>query len=120
MISLQLPEWMFRLVVDVTSIGMGHSSGAIHALPDHIRAQTALDYTRTASGVYNVPNTMSDLTNHLSSISLPALVVWGSRDQTLAPSSFPKLVDAMPRAEGKSIRAGHVPHQSNAKEFKGW
>lgn len=117
MISMQLPEWMFRLVVDVTSIGMGHSSGAIHALSDHIRAQTALDYTRTASGVYNVPNTMSDLTNHLSSISLPALVVWGSRDQTLAPSSFPSLVDAMPRAEGKSIRAGHVPHQSNAKEF---
>jgi pimeloyl-ACP methyl ester carboxylesterase len=117
MISLQFPEWMFRLVVDVTSIGMGHSSGAIHSLPEHVRAQTALDYTRTASGVYNVPNTMRDLTEHLPSISLPTLVVWGSRDQTLAPSSFPKLVDAMPDAEGKSIRAGHVPHQSNAKEF---
>ena len=117
LISLQFPEWMFRLVVDVTSIGMGHSSGAIHSLPEHIRAQTALDYTRTAAGVYNIPNTMSDLTEHLSSISLPTLVVWGSRDQTLAPSSFNKLVDAMPRAEGKSINAGHVPHQSNAKEF---
>ena len=117
MISLQFPEWMFRLVVDVTSIGMGHSSGAIHSLPEHVRAQTALDYTRTASGVYNVPNTMRDLTEHLPSISLPTLVVWGSRDQTLAPSSFPKLVDAMPDAEGKSIRAGHVPHQSNADEF---
>ncbi len=117
MISLKFPEWMFRLVVDVTSIGMGHSSGAIHSLPEHVRAQTALDYTRTTSGVYNVPNTMSDLTEHLPSISLPTLVVWGSRDQTLAPSSFPKLVDAMPRAEGKSIDAGHVPHQSNADEF---
>jgi len=117
MISLQLPEWMFRLVVDVTSIGMGHSSGALHALPEHIRAQTALDYTRTASGVYNVPNTMCDLTGYLSSISLPTLVVWGDRDQTLAPSSFPRLVDAMPRAEARSIRAGHVPHQSNAQEF---
>ncbi len=117
MISLQLPEWMFRLVVDVTSIGMGHSSGAIHALPEHIRAQTALDYTRTASGVYNVPNTMSDLTDHLHSISIPALVVWGNRDQTLAPLSFPRLVDAMPRAEARSIRAGHVPHQSNPQEF---
>lgn len=117
MISLQLPEWIFRLVVDVTSIGMGHSSGAIHALPEHVRAQTALDYTRTASGVYNIPNTLGDLTGHLSSMSLPALVVWGSRDQTLAPSSFPKLVEMMPRAEGKTIHAGHVPHQSNAKEF---
>jgi pimeloyl-ACP methyl ester carboxylesterase len=117
MISLQLPEWIFRLVIDVTSMGMGHSSGAIHALPEHVRAQTALDYTRTASGVYNIPNTLGDLTGHLPSMSLPALVVWGSRDQTLAPSSFPKLVEVMPRAEGKTIHAGHVPHQSNAKEF---
>jgi len=112
MISLQFPGWIFRLVVDVTSIGMGHSS-----LPEHVRAQTALDYTRTTSGVYNVPNTMSDLTEYMPSIFLPTLVVWGSRDQTLAASSFPKLVDAMPRAKGKSIHAGHVPHQSNAQEF---
>lgn len=117
LISLQFPEWMFRLVVDMTSLGMGHGSGALHSLPEHVRAQTALDYTRTASGVYNLPNTMRDLTPHLSSISLPTLVVWGNRDQTLAPASFPKLVEALPRAEGKSIRAGHVPHQSNVAEF---
>ena len=117
MISLQLPEWIFRLIIDATSISMGHSTGAVHALPGHVRAQTALDYTRTASGVYNIPNTMGDLTEHLPSISLPALVVWGSRDQTLSPSSFPRLVNAMPRAEGKSIHTGHVPHQSSAEEF---
>lgn len=117
LISLQFPEWMFRLVVDMTSLGMGHSSGALHSLPEHVRAQTASDYTRTASGVYNLPNTMRDLAPHLPTISLPALVVWGSRDQTLAPPSFPKLVEAMPCAEGKPIHAGHVPHQSNAEEF---
>jgi pimeloyl-ACP methyl ester carboxylesterase len=113
----QLPEWIFRLVVDVTSIGMGHSTGAIHSLPEHVRAQTALDYTRTAAGVYGIPNTINNLIENVSSISQPSLVVWGSRDQTLAPSSFPALVNKMPRAEGKSIRAGHVPHQSNAEEF---
>lgn len=117
LISMQVPEWMFRLVVDVTSLGMGHSNGAVHSLPEHVRAQTALDYTRTAAGVYNLPNTMRDLTPHLPHISLPTLVVWGSRDQTLSPSSFPKLVEAMPRAEGRPVRAGHVPHQSNAGEF---
>jgi pimeloyl-ACP methyl ester carboxylesterase len=117
LISMQVPEWMFRLVVDVTSLGMGHSSGALHSLPGHVRAQTASDYTRTASGVYNLPNTMRDLTPHLPHISLPTLVVWGSQDQTLLPASFPKLIEAMPRAEGKPIRAGHVPHQSNAEEF---
>ena len=117
LIATRLPEWMFRFVVDITSVGMGHSSGALHALPERIRAQTALDYTRTAPGVYNTPNTGEDLTDFLDSISKPTLVVWGDRDQTLAPSSFHKLVELMPRARGASIRAGHVPHQSNAEWF---
>jgi pimeloyl-ACP methyl ester carboxylesterase len=108
---------MFRAIVDVTSRAMGHSAGALHSLPEHIRAQTALDYTRTAPGVYNIPSVLADLTEYLPSISVPTLVVWGDRDQTLAPSSFPKLVEIMPRARGHSIRAGHVPHQSNAEEF---
>jgi pimeloyl-ACP methyl ester carboxylesterase len=67
--------------------------------------------------VYNIINNEHDLNGELSSISIPSLVVWGDRDQTLAPSSFPRLVNQMPRAVGKSIRAGHVPHQSNADEF---
>jgi len=33
------------------------------------------------------------------------------------PASFPKMVSAMPHAVGKSIQAGHVPHQSNTEEF---
>jgi pimeloyl-ACP methyl ester carboxylesterase len=117
LVTGSLPEWVFRIVVDITSASMGHSSGALHALPERIRAQTALDYTRTASGVYNIPNTGDDLTDHLPSISRPTLVVWGERDQTLAPSSFHRLVELMPHATGKSIRAGHVPHQSNAEWF---
>ena len=117
LVTGSLPEWVFRIVVDITSVSMGHSSGALHALPEHIRAQTALDYTRTASGVYNIPNTGEDLTDHLHSISKPTLVVWGERDQTLAPSSFHKLLELMPNAAGRSIRAGHVPHQSNSEWF---
>jgi len=113
----RVPNWMFRVVVDATSVSMGHSVGALHSLPEHVRAQTALDYTRTAPGVYNVLNTVDDLTGYLPSITFPVLAVWGDRDQTLAPSSYPKLVSAMPRATGKPVHAGHVPHQSNAKEF---
>ena len=116
-IAQRIPRWMFRTVVDVTSRAMGHSAGALHSLPERIREQTALDYTRTASGVYNIPNTMGDLSEHLSSISIPTLAVWGDRDGTLTPMSFPRLVNKMPRAKGVSVRAGHVPHQSNAGEF---
>jgi pimeloyl-ACP methyl ester carboxylesterase len=117
LIVSRIPEWMFRAVVDVTSVAMGHSVGGTHSLPERTRAQTALDFTRTAPGIYNVPNTVADLTPSLSSISVPTLIVWGDRDQTLSPSSFIKMVGKMPRASGRSFHTGHVPHQSNAEEF---
>ena len=111
------PAWMYRLIVDMTSVAMGNDRGELHSLPERVRAQTALDYTRTAPGVYNVINNSHDLNGKVASISAPTLVVWGHKDQTLAPSSFPKLVNQMPRATGKVLRAGHVPHQSNPEEF---
>ena len=111
------PGWIYRLIVDMTSLAMGHSTGALHSLPERVRAQTALDYARTSPGVYNVINTSRDLNGNLASISIPTLVVWGEKDQTLAPSSFTSLVKKMPRAVGRSLRAGHVPHQSNPDEF---
>lgn len=117
LIAGKTPEWLYRAFVDIGSIAMKSDNRALHSLPERIRAQTALDYKRTAPGIYNVPNTIEDLTDHVSSISIPTLVVWGESDQTLAPSSFPRLVNTMPRAKGKSFRAGHVPHQSNAEEF---
>lgn len=117
LIADRTPGWLFRAVVDLTSMAMGHSTGALHSLPEEVRAQTALDYVRTAPGVYNLPNTEIELTPYLGRISQPSLVVWGERDQTLAPASFLKLVAALPNARGASIRAGHVPHQSNAEWF---
>lgn len=111
------PNWMFHLVVNMSSIAMGHSTGAMHSLPERIRTQTAIDYARTSPGVYHVINHGIDLSEQVASISIPSLVVWGERDRTLASSSFPKLVNQMPHAIGKSFRAGHVPHQSNASEF---
>ena len=116
------PMWIFRAFVDLASMAMRRGwrwdgNDMLHSLPQHVRAQTALDYTRTAPGAYNLPNVVSDQTENLPHINIPTLVVWGERDQTLAPASFPKLVKAMPHAEGKSLHAGHIPHQSNAKEF---
>jgi pimeloyl-ACP methyl ester carboxylesterase len=116
-LASKTPEWIFRAFIDIGSMAMRPDNNTLHSLPERIRAQTALDYTRTAPGIYNVPNTVEDLTVHLPSISIPTLVVWGERDQTLAPASFPRLVNSLPHATGKSFRAGHVPHQSNAPEF---
>jgi pimeloyl-ACP methyl ester carboxylesterase len=111
------PPWMFRFIVDLSSVAMGNGAGALHSLPERVRAQTALDYVRTSPGVYNVINTSRDLNGNVSSLSFPTLVVWGNKDQTLSPASFPSLVNQMPRATGKSLHAGHVPHQTNMEEF---
>ena len=111
------PNWLFRLLVDMSSVALGHSVGALHSLPEHIRAQTALDFRRTAPGVYHVPSAIQDMTPSLHEINTPALVVWGDRDKTLSPDSFPRLVDALPKARSEVFRAGHVPHQSHAEAF---
>jgi pimeloyl-ACP methyl ester carboxylesterase len=116
-LASRVPTWMYRAFVEIGSVVMGRNQGALHSLPEQIRIQTALDYARTAPGVYRLPNLISDLTDTLPHIDVPALVIWGDRDQTLSPASFSALVTMMPRAQGKSVRAGHIPHQSNAKEF---
>jgi pimeloyl-ACP methyl ester carboxylesterase len=113
----KVPEKWFRFFVDVSSAAMGHSVGALRSLPERIRVQTILDYKRTAPGVYHIPSAISDMTYSLHEIHTPALVVWGDQDKTLAPSSFTRLVNALPKARGEVIRAGHVPHQSHAEEF---
>lgn len=111
------PNWLFRFLVDMSSVAVGHSVGALHSLPEHIRAQTALDFQRTAPGVYHLPSAIQDMTPALREVNTPALVVWGDRDRTLSPASFPRLVNALPRGRGEVFRAGHVPHQSHAEAF---
>jgi pimeloyl-ACP methyl ester carboxylesterase len=113
----EMPEWLLRFFVNVSSVAMGHSVGALHSLPEKVRIQTALDFKRTAPGVYHVPNVIADMVPHLPDIDVPALVIWGERDQALAPDSFSRVVAALPNARGEVLRAGHVPHQSNAAAF---
>jgi pimeloyl-ACP methyl ester carboxylesterase len=111
------PQWLLRAIIDLSSLSVGHSAGGLYALPREIREQTVRDYIRTAPGVYNVLNEKLEFTSFLTSISIPALVIWGDQDRTLKPASFEKLVAALPNARGRSIRAGHVPHQSDADWF---
>ena len=113
----KVPEKWFRFILDVSSAAVGHSVGALRSLPERIREQTLLDYKRTAPGAYNIPSAIPEITHLLPEINTPALVVWGDQDRTLAPTSFTRLVSALPKARGEVIPAGHVPHQSHAAEF---
>ncbi len=116
-IAHKTPERFLRLIIDLWSLSMGHSAGGLHALPESVRAQTALDYLRTAPSAYNILRSDLDLTPNLSDLAMPVLVAWGERDRTLAPASFSKLVAALPNARGESTDTGHVPHQSDAAWF---
>jgi pimeloyl-ACP methyl ester carboxylesterase len=111
------PEWVFRWIIDLTNSTLGRTGGLGLTLSDSVRLQTALDYKRTAPGAFNIPNTVCDLTSDLPRVPVPALVLWGDRDQTLAPLSFPILIRALPNARGQALSGGHVPHQSNATEY---
>jgi pimeloyl-ACP methyl ester carboxylesterase len=111
------PGWIARFAIDLMSMLIGHSRGGLHALPKEVRAQTALDYLRTAPAAYGILRGHPNLTPYLPSITAPTLVVWGRRDRTLAPSSYPALVRALPRAKGGSRATGHVLHQAEAAWF---
>jgi pimeloyl-ACP methyl ester carboxylesterase len=111
------PPRLVRWFVDMSSVAIGHGVGALRSLPEKARAQTILDYRRTAPGIYHVPSVISDLSQHLQEISPPTLVVWGEQDKTLMPVSFPRLVKALPRGRGQVLPAGHVPHQSHVETF---
>lgn len=112
------PYWLFRIVVDVTSLQFGGGNEKIHNLPEIVRIQTALDYKYAAPGIYNIPRTLRDIASSLSSIIQPALVIWGVRDQTINPKTFPALVEELPNARGEIMPAcGHVPHQCHAQDL---
>jgi pimeloyl-ACP methyl ester carboxylesterase len=113
----KVSEKWFRFLVDVSSVAIGHSVGSLRDLPERIREQTILDYKRTAPGVYHIPGAISDMTEYLQEVNTPTLVVWGDNDKTLAPSSFTRLVNALPKARGEILPAGHVPHQTHLEEF---
>jgi pimeloyl-ACP methyl ester carboxylesterase len=111
------PEWVFRGMINFTNSVLDHNGASDLTLSESVRIQTALDYKRTHPGAFNLPNTVRDLTISLHLVHAPTLVIWGDRDSTLAVSSFPALLRALPNARGQAISGGHVAHQSNPKEF---
>lgn len=113
------PYQLFRFFVDMTSFSIYIGNREPHILPEHIRYQTALDYKRASSGIYNIPRTLHHLDLDLSRITQPTLLLWGGRDQTLAPSSFPQLAEKLPnlvKAQQFPV-CGHVPHQCHPEDF---
>jgi pimeloyl-ACP methyl ester carboxylesterase len=100
-------------MVDATNFNFYIGHRELHVLPEHIRYQTALDYKRASSGIYNIPRSFPDLIKDLPRIQQPVLLLWGARDQTLAVDSFPRLLNLLPNIVASHVfpACGHVPHQ---------
>lgn len=83
---------------------------APHFPPD-VRWQIAVDYKRASPHILYIPRTIPDLTPDLERIEAQTLVIWGEKDLTLAPDTFPDLVADLPNARGYPIPgSGHQPH----------
>jgi len=111
------PDWVLRLAIDISSLMMGRSGGSLHALPEPIRAQIALDYRRSAPGIYHMLGTMRDLAADLGRVTAPVLLIGGDHDQTLDPATFRQLAARLPNVAGTHyLHASHVVHQSHPGE----
>jgi pimeloyl-ACP methyl ester carboxylesterase len=112
------PYWLFRLLIDITSLELGVKSIQQYSLSAEVRAQTALDYKRSAPGIYNIPRTLEEIVDQIPSLTIPTLLTWGVNDRTLNPDSFQELVKLLPTVKIFPLsNAGHVPHQSDFSVF---
>ncbi len=87
-------------------------------LPEPIRHQLAIDFKRASPLFLYVTRTLRDLTPLLPRIQHPALVMWGSQDMTLKPSSFHRITAALPEVESYIFPGcGHIPHFNAVNHF---
>ena len=104
-----IPDGLVNFVMGMDPISKNRytETARHHIADDFKRASPCIMYT-TAS--------INDLTPHLSKIETPTLVIWGQRDLTLATSSYPRLVEKIPKASGHSLPGcGHQPHIGRPK-----
>jgi pimeloyl-ACP methyl ester carboxylesterase len=104
------PRWLVH-----TTIRLNRNIAA--GLPRSITRQMAADYVRTDSLITHTPASTQDLSGLLPTVETKTLVIWGKRDLTLAPVSFPRLLELLPNAIGMPVRgAGHTPHMTHVPQ----
>lgn len=80
-------------------------------LPPELRQRIAMDFKRASPNIIYFARDLPDLQPRLAQVDTPALVIWGDRDLTLHPRSFPRLIESLPAASGERLaRVGHLPH----------
>jgi pimeloyl-ACP methyl ester carboxylesterase len=98
------PAWLIHAALGWDPVSTAHFS-------PEARHQIAADYKRASPKIVNITRSLPDLTAEMPNVSVPVKVIWGEKDLTLKPESFPRLVEALPHATGCVIAGcGHQPH----------
>ncbi|MBE9475322.1 MAG: alpha/beta hydrolase [Chloroflexi bacterium] len=110
--ALQItPQWLIHTLISLDVKGLIHYE-------DRTRKQIAEDYKRASPDIVYIPGSIPDLSEGITHVKSPTLVIWGTSDATLNPKSFPTMVQSFPNGQGKAIQgAGHQPHLTRPKEF---
>jgi pimeloyl-ACP methyl ester carboxylesterase len=105
------PEWLIRAGLDFNRFDSP-------ALPVETRCQMARDYKRASPRIVHTIFSIEDLYPFLSKMRVPAMVVWGDKDLTLAPSSFQRLRQSLPDCQAHCfVGRGHSPHLAESGRF---
>lgn len=99
-----VPEWLINAI-----LGWDPTNAADFS--PQARQQIANDYKRASPHFVYLTQEIPDLTPILPEIDVPTQIIWGTKDLTLNPDSFPRMLEALPNASGCSISgSGHQPH----------
>jgi pimeloyl-ACP methyl ester carboxylesterase len=77
------PEWLMNML-------MGWDPSKPADFPPEARRQIANDYKRASPHIVYITRSIPDLTPLLAQVKTPTLLIWGEKDQTLQPESFPR------------------------------
>ena len=98
------PEWLMNLL-------MGWDPSKPADFPPEARRQIANDYKRASPHIVYITRAFPDLTPLLTQLTVPTLLIWGEKDQTLQPASFHRLAKLIPGVATSAIPGcGHQPH----------
>ena len=98
------PPWLIHFIVSLDIRGYLHYE-------DRARKQKAKDVSRAAPEIVYIPGSIPHFSDHLSDVDAPTCVIWGKKDTTLNPKSFPELANHIPNSTSVAIDGtGHQPH----------
>lgn len=104
-----VPEWAIHTALRLDPASANVSPQA--------RRQIATDYKRASPKIFNLTRNFKNLTAQAERVNVPSLVIWGEKDQTLHPASFPSLVQTLPLGRGFALpHCGHQPHLSHPQQ----